>query len=429
MAGGQLGLPGWGWADVAPLFVAQEDHIAPPGPLHGRGGEWRVEHPRLRWAVLDAFAEAAALEGIPPVADFNGGDNFGSGYFQVNQRAGRRWSAARGFLKPVLRRPNLRLETHAHVQRVVIENGRASGVVWERGGQRFEARAAGEVVLAAGRGHPAASRAFRDRRWPPAAPSWASKSRGTPARLRESLPRPPADRADLPGSPARPPSTPSTPKAWRPPLMALECRPAAAGADDHNALAAGRLRRWPELATPNLQFHVQPLSLDAFGEPLHRFGAITVSVANLRPTSRGAVHAASPDPAAAPRQPQPNLATTEDARVVESLRLVRRILAQPPLRRFGPEHGPGAEAVTDGDLLASARALGTTIFHPQGTARMGRAGDPMAVTVAALRVRGVAALRVADASIMPAITSGNTNSPTLMIAEAARMMLAKMSFF
>jgi choline dehydrogenase-like flavoprotein len=424
----QRGLAGWGWDDVAPLFLAQEDHIDPPGPLHRSGGQWRVEYPRLRWAVLDAFAEAAAAEGIPPVADFNGGDNFGSGYFQVNQKAGRRWSAARGFLKPALRRPNLRLETHARVRRVVVEEGRAIGVEWERAGQVFTARAAAEVVLAAGAvatpqllelsgigdGRRIAELGLEVTRHLP----------GVGESLQDHLQIRPVYKVT--GV-----ATLNTlyAQVWRRPLMALQYALARRGPLTMAPSQLGAFARSSsEFATANLQLHVQPLSLDAFGEPMHRFGAITVSVANLRPTSRGAIHAASPDPLAAPRI-QPNyLATLEDERVaVASLRLVRRILAQAPLRRFAPaEHLPGAEAVTDADLLAAARRLGTTIFHPVGTARMGPADDPLAVTDAQLRVRGVAALRIADASVMPAITSGNTNSPTLMIAEkAARMMLAR----
>jgi choline dehydrogenase-like flavoprotein len=214
---------------------------------------------------------------------------------------------------------------------------------------------------------------------------------------------------------------------WRRPLMAVEYAlwrrgPMSMAPSQMGAFA----RSSPDFATPNLQFHVQPLSLDRFGDPLHRFAAITISVANLRPTSRGSVHAVSPDPAAAPAI-QPNyLSTAEDERVaVDSLRLVRRIVAQPPLQRFQPrEHLPGEAAQSDEALLAAARALGTTIFHPVGTAAMGPASDPMAVVDERLRVRGVEALRVADASVMPRIVSGNTNSPTMMIAEkAARMIL------
>ncbi len=422
----QLGLAGWGWDDVAPLFMAQEDHIAPPGPLHRSGGEWRVEHPRMRWAVLDAFAQAAASEGIPPTDDFNGGDNFGAGYFQVNQKAGRRWSAARGFLKPVLSRRNLDLRTGARVTAILIENVRAVGVTWTQDGARRQARAAAEVILAAGAvatpqllelsgvgdGARLATLGIEARRHLP----------GVGESLQDHLQIRPYFRVT--GV-----ATMNTLYAsvWRRPLMALEYALARRGPMSMAPSQMGAFARSsPEFATPNLQFHVQPLSLDRFGDPLHRFAAITISVANLRPTSRGSVHAVSPDPAAAPAI-QPNyLSTAEDERVaVDSLRLVRRIVAQPPLQRFQPrEHLPGEAAQSDEALLAAARALGTTIFHPVGTAAMGPASDPMAVVDERLRVRGVEALRVADASVMPRIVSGNTNSPTMMIAEkAARMIL------
>ncbi|HEY7852941.1 MAG TPA: GMC family oxidoreductase N-terminal domain-containing protein [Caulobacteraceae bacterium] len=422
----QLGLAGWGWDDVAPLFMAQEDHIAPPGPLHRSGGEWRVEHPRMRWAVLDAFAQAAASEGIPPTDDFNGGDNFGAGYFQVNQKAGRRWSAARGFLKPVLSRRNLDLRTGARVTAILIENGRAVGVTWTQDGARRQARAAAEVILAAGAvatpqllelsgvgdGARLATLGIEARRHLP----------GVGESLQDHLQIRPYFRVT--GV-----ATMNTLYAsvWRRPLMALEYALARRGPMSMAPSQMGAFARSSlEFATPNLQFHVQPLSLDRFGDPLHRFAAITISVANLRPTSRGSVHAVSPDPAAAPAI-QPNyLSTAEDERVaVDSLRLVRRIVAQPPLQRFQPrEHLPGEAVQSDEALLAAARALGTTIFHPVGTAAMGPASDPMAVVDERLRVRGVEALRVADASVMPRIVSGNTNSPTMMIAEkAARMIL------
>lgn len=420
------GLIGWGWDDVLPLFLAQEDHIAPPTPLHRSGGEWRVEHPRMRWDVLDAFAGAIALEGVPPVVDFNGGDNFGAGYFQVNQKAGVRWSAARGFLKPVLSRPNLKLETGARVTRVLVEDGRAVGVCWTRNGQVFEARARGEVVLSAGAvatpqllelsgigdGARLAGLGIETRRHLP----------GVGENLQDHLQIRPVFRVE-----GVPTMNALYASLWRRPLMALEYALFRRGPMSMAPSQLGAFARSsPDQATANLQFHVQPLSLDRFGEPLHPFPAITISVCNLRPASRGSIHAASADPAVAPLI-QPNyLSTAEDEQVaVESLKLVRRIVGQPPLARFSPrQHGPGAEAATDADLLEAARALGTTIFHPVGTARMGLAGDPGAVVDARLRVHGLEGLRIADASAMPAIVSGNTNSPTMMIAEkAARMIL------
>src|SRR5579859_5802 len=423
----QLGLAGWGWNDVVPLFLAQEDHIDARGPLHRSGGEWRVEHPRMRWAVLDAFAEAAALEGIPKTRDFNTGDNEGVGYFQVNQKAGLRWSAARGFLKPVLKRPNLRLETGVLASRVLIEGGRAVGVAWTRGGETHEARARGEVVLAAGAVNTPKllelSGVGDGARLSALGVETVRHAPGVGENLQDHLQIRPYYRVS--GV-----ATLNTLYAslWRRPLMALEYALTRRGPMSMAPSQMGAFARSSaDQATPNLQFHVQPLSLDRFGEPLHRFAAITISVANLRPTSRGSIHAAGPHPAAPPVI-QPNyLSTPEDERVaVASLRLVRRIVAQPPLRRFSPqEHRPGAAATTDAELLAAARALGTTIFHPVGTAKMGLPSDPLAVLDERLRVIGVERLRVADASAMPRITSGNTNSPTMMIAEKAARMIVE----
>ncbi len=423
----RLGLAGWGWDVVLPLFLAQEDHIAPPGEHHRSGGEWRVEHPRMRWRVLDAFAEAAALEGIPTVPDFNGGDNFGAGYFQVNQKAGRRWSAARGFLKPVLKRPNLKLETGVHVTRVLIEDGRAVGVEWLKDGQLLTARAAGEVVLAAGAvgtpqllelsgvgdGERLASLGLETRRHLP----------GVGENLQDHLQIRPVYRVD-----GVPTMNALYASLWRRPLMALEYAAFQRGPMSMAPSQMGAFARSsPDQATANLQFHVQPLSLDRFGEPLHRFPAITISVCNLRPTSRGSIHAASPDPRRAPLIAPHYLSTAEDERVaVDSLRLVRRIVARAPLARYHPrEMNPGETVDDDAGLLSAARDLGTTIFHPAGTAKMGLSSDPRAVVDERLRVFGLTGLRIADASVMPTITSGNTNSPTMMIAEKAARMIVE----
>lgn len=423
----QVGLPGWGWNEVLPHFLDQEDHVAPPNALHRAGGCWHVDYPRMRWRVLEAFAEAAESVGVPRVEDFNTGDNFGSGYFQVNQKHGRRWSAARGFLKPALRRPNLKLETHAHVASVIIEEGRAVGVRYLQDGVLREARTQGVVVLAAGA---VASPALLER-----------SGIGDGARLAElgvpvqrHLPGVGENLQDhlqlrtiykVTGAPTMNAMYRSL---WRRPLMALEYALLRRGP---MAMAPSQLGAFafssPDHATPNLQFHVQPLSLDKFGEPLHAFPAITLSVCNLRPTSRGSVHARGLDPLAPPMI-QPNyLAAEADCRVaIDSLRLVRRIVAQPALARYHPEeYRPGAAAQSDAELLAAARAIGTTIFHPVGTAKMGLASDPMAVVDDRLRVFGVGNLRVADASVMPSIVSGNTNSPTMMIAGKAAAMLVR----
>jgi choline dehydrogenase len=420
----QRGLRGWGWDDVRPFFLRQEDHVE-PDDHHQAGGEWRVEHPRMRWKVLDAFADAAESLGIPRVTDFNTGDNSGVGYFQVNQKTGRRWSAARGFLKPALHRPNLTLETGAMVEHVVVRDGRAVAVAWSGGGEPRLSMARGEIILAAGAvqtpkllelsgiGQGARLRALgipvvRD------AP-------GVGENLQDHLQLRPIYKvfgvATLNEQYAQ---------VWRRPIMALDYAlrrrgPMTMAPSQMGAFAKSNDRQ----ATPNLQFHVQPLSLEKFGESLHPFPAITISVCNLRPDSRGSIHAHSPDPAAAPSI-QPNYLSQQSDRdvAVESIRLVRRIIDQPALKQFAPEEfKPGAAIASDADLAKAAGDVGTTIFHPVGTARMGVASDPNAVVDERLRVIGVAGLRVVDASVMPAITSGNTNSPTMMIAEKGAAMI------
>ncbi len=420
-----LGLPGWGWDDVLPHFLEQEDHVSPPNALHRSGGRWHVDYPRMRWQVLDDFGRAAADVGIPPVDDFNGGDNFGSGYFQVNQKHGRRWSAARGFLKPALARPNLKLETDAHVVALIVENNRAVGVRYLRHGVLQEARTNAEIVLAAGA---VATPTILERSG--IGDAQRLQALGVPVvrhlpgvgeNLQDHLQLRPIYRVS-----GVPTMNALYKSLWRRPLMALEYAlfrrgPMSMAPSQFGAFA----RSSPEYETPNVQFHVQPLSLEKFGDSLHEFPAITISVCNLRPGSRGLVHARSGDPLAAPVI-QPNyLSTDEDCRVaVDSLRLVRRIVEQPALAQYAPdEFKPGGEVCSDEALVEAARAIGTTIFHPVGTAKMGVASDPNAVVDHRLRVFGIDGLRIADASVMPFITSGNTNSPTMMIAGKAAAMI------
>jgi choline dehydrogenase-like flavoprotein len=421
----QMGNPGWGWADVLPYFKRGQDYYAGESEFHAAGGEWRVEEQRLRWDVLDAFREAAALVGIPKVEDFNTGDNFGSSYFRVNQKGGWRWNAAKGYLNPARGRSNLRIQTHALVDRVRIEQGRAIGVEFRLDGQRQFARVAGEVILAAG--------------------SVASP------KLLELSGIGDGERLAALGVPvAR--HSPGVGENLQDHLQ-IRCAYKVSGVSTLNTMMAHPLgaagvalnyalfRRGPmsmapsqvgafaksdeSFETANIQYHVQPLTLDRFGEPLHRFGAFTASVCNLRPDSRGSVHARSADPDAPPVI-QPNYLSAEtDRRVAaDSIRLTRRIVAQAPLARFRPEEfKPGPEVQSNEDLARAAGDIATTIFHPVGTARMGP--DEASVVDPELRVRGIAGLRVIDASIMPTITSGNTNSPTMMIAEkGAAMVLA-----
>lgn len=421
----QLGLEGWGWDDVLPYFLKHQDHVAPSGEHHRSGGEWRVEHPRMRWPILDAIREACHEAGIRKVEDFNAGDNEGASYFQVNQRRGRRWSAARGFLRPALRRPNLRLETGVQVERVLVEDGRAVGVALRRGDERIVARAGAEVILAAGAvnsphllelsgiGDPRRLRAL-------GLPVTAALP-GVGENLQDHLQLRPVYRVEGVRT-----LNEDYGRLWKRAWMGLEYALARRGPLTMAPSQLGAFTRSsPDYATPNLQFHFQPLSLDRFGEALHPFPAFTASVCNLRPSSRGSVHATSPDPAAAPAI-QPNyLSTDEDRRVAaDAIRAARRIVAQEPLRPFRPqEYRPGPELASEEDLVRAAGDIGTTIFHPVGTARMGIDGDPGAVVDGRLRVRGVGSLRVIDASVMPRITSGNTNSPTIMIAEKGAAMV------
>ena len=423
----QLGLPGWSWDDVLPYFKKHEDNFLGASDHHGVGGEWRVEFPRIRWDIIDVWREAAAQYGIAPVQDFNTGDNEGSCYFHVNQKRGRRWSAARGFLKPVLHRKNLRLESGCLVEGLEFNGKRATVVRWRQNGVARNARCRGEVILAAG-------------------------SIGSPHLLMLSGVGPAAQLSkfgipvllDRPGVGANLHDHLQLRMIYK--VSGIKTlNETYASMPRRLAMGADYLlrRRGPMTMAPsqlgaftksdstqdraNIQYHVQPLSLDKFGEPLHPFPAFTASVANIRPTSRGALSLKSADPREAPAIAPNYLATPEDRRVAaDSIRVTRKIVSQPALRKYSPvEYLPGG-AVRDGDEAALEKAagdIGTTIFHPVGTARMGRNDDARAVVDARLRVIGIDALRVIDASVMPSITSGNTNSPTMMIAEKGAAMI------
>jgi len=424
----QLGLTGWGWDDVKPLFLKQQDHVT-GGEHHGQGGEWRVEHPRMRWQVLDAFAEAADGAGIPRVEDFNTGDNTGVGYFQVNQKQGVRWSSARGFLKPILKtRPNLKLVTGALVENVVLNNNRAAGVSWFRelnDDVEHHVSLAPNIILAAGAVQTPKllelSGIGQGERLKKLGIPVIYNSRGVGENLQDHLQLRPIYKVH-----GVPTLNEQYANLLRRPMMAADYAfrrrgPMTMAPSQMGAFAKTNERH----ATPNVQFHVQPLALPKFGEALYPFPAITISVCNLRPDSRGSIHADSPDPEVAPSI-QPNYLATESDRItaVESIRLVRKIVAQPALQRYSPEEfGPSAGLTTDAELAKAAGDIGTTIFHPVGTAKMGAASDPTAVVDERLRVIGIEGLRVIDASVMPTITSGNTNSPTMMIAEKGAAML------
>jgi choline dehydrogenase len=422
----QLGLAGWGWDDVLPYFKKHEDHFMGPSEQHGAGGEWRVEPPRLRWDILDAFRAAAAEAGIKPIGDFNTGDNEGSCYFQVNQKRGRRWSAARGFLKPILRRKNLRLETGCLVEGLVFDGSRATGVRFRRGGVTQVARCRGEVVLSAG-----AIGSAQILQLSGVGPAEELTRFGI-----EMV----ADRHGVGGNlqdhlQLRLIYEVSGVRTLNETYHSL-LRRAHMGFDyalfrrGPLTMAPSQLgaftRSGPEQSRANLQFHVQPLSLDKFGDPLHRFPAFTASVCNLQPESRGQVRLRSADPAAKPVIQPHYLSAENDRRIAaDSIRLARKIVGQPALSGFKPvERLPGPSVGDDDAALARAAGdVGTTIFHPVGTAKMGRPDDPLAVVDERLRVLGIERLRVVDASVMPTITSGNTNSPTVMIAEKGAAMI------
>ena len=422
----QLGLNGWGWNDVLPVYKQHEHHFLGAGEHHSTGGEWRIEHPRVRWDLLDAFRAAAAQAGIKPIADFNTGDNEGSAPYHVNQKLGRRWSAARGFLKPALKRPNLRLETGCLVERVEFDGRRAVGVRFRQNGEVKVARCRGEVILSAG-----SIGSIQALLLSGVGPAAQLGQFGIPVVL------------DKPGVGENLQDHLQLRMIYKVTgIKTLNEMYASAFGRAQIFLDYALRRRGPLTMAPsqlgiftrsdpkreraNIQYHVQPLSLDRFGEPLHTFPAFTASVANVQPTSRGHIRLKSADPAAAPAI-QPNYLSTDDDRRVaaDSIRVTRKIVAQPALKAFHPvEYLPG-ESVGDDDasLAKAAGDVGTTIFHPVGTAKMGRDSDPLAVVDERLRVFGLDRIRVVDASVMPTITSGNTNSPTIMIAEKGAAMI------
>jgi len=420
-----MGNKGWAWQDVLPLFKRSEKHYAGNSALHGAEGEWRVEQQRYSWTILDAFRDAAAQNGIASVNDFNGGDNQGCGYFQVNQRAGVRWNASKAFIRPVLKRPNLTVLTGVQVDKVLLENHRATQVKarWQGADHTFSARR--EIILSAGS---------------IGSPGILQRSGIGPRPLLESLGI--TVQHELPGvggnlqdhlqlrlifklSNARTLNQVAN-SLWGKVGMGLRYAYDRSGP---LAMAPSQLGAFvksdPDQPSANLQYHVQPLSLERFGEPLHTFPAFTASVCNLRPKSRGRVDIRSANPDDAPLIDPNYLSHPDDLKVAaDAIRLTRRIVASSALHTFSPEeYLPGAALQTEQELHEAAAKIGTTIFHPVGTCRMGQ--DAEAVVDAELRVHGIAGLRVADASIMPTIVSGNTCSPTLMIGEkAAQLILA-----
>ena len=437
---------GWGWDDVLPLFRKSESHWSLDAArlrrsteddasksarrrFHGHDGEWRVEKQRLQWAILEAFRDAAAEAGIPRTDDFNRGDNFGCGYFEVNQKRGVRWNASKAFLHPIIKgsgaRGNVVLVTEAIDTTLEFDGRTCIGVRFRQRDREFIVRARAETILCAG-------------------------SIGSPALLQRAGIGPPetlaaagiAVRHALPGvggnlqdhlqlrmafklTKARTLNTMANAwhgKAW----MAMQYATMKRGPMTMAPSQLGAFAKsTPDEPYPNVQYHVQPLSLDAFGSPLHAFAAFTASVCNLRPASRGTVRVVSPDPSVAPKIAPNYLSAEVDRQVAaDSIRLTRAIVSQPALRRYAPtEFFPGPRYDTDEELATAAGDIGTTIFHPVGTCKMGPSSDPQAVVDPQLRVHGIAGLRVVDSSIMPRITSGNTCSPTIMIAEKAAVLI------
>jgi len=422
----QLGLTGWSYDDVLPAFKRLEDHFLGESEHHGVGGGWRIEAPRLSWQILDAVGDAAEEMGIKRIPDFNTGDNEGTSYFHVNQKRGRRWSSARGFLKPVLNRSNLRLETNVLVDRLIIESGRAAGVLFRQGGETVEARAKGEVILCAG--SIGTTQVLHRSGIGPA--EWLSPLgvdivadvQGIGHNLQDHL----QQRAIYKVSGVRTLNE-TYYNLMRRGLMGLDYAFRRRGPLTMAPSQLGIFTRSDATRSrANIQFHVQPLSLDKFGDPLHRFPAITVSACNLQPTSRGTVRIRSTAPDDKPSI-APNYLSTDDDRQVaaDAIRTTRRLMKQKALEKYHPEEFLPGPSVGDDDasLAKAAGDIGTTIFHPVGTAKMGTANDPMAVVDERLRFYGLNGLRIADASVMPTITSGNTNTPTAMIAEKGAAMI------
>ncbi|WP_423195342.1 MULTISPECIES: GMC family oxidoreductase [unclassified Cupriavidus] len=419
---------GWKWDNVLPLFKRSEDHHRGASEFHGGGGEWRVEAQRLRWDILERFIDAAEQAGIPRTDDFNRGDNFGVGYFEVNQRRGIRWNTAKAFLRRAADRPNLTIITGAQVSTLTFDEGagrRCTGVRYLGGGVEREARAHEEVILAAGAVNSPQLLELSGIGQPERLQSLGIRVRHALPGVGENLQDHLQLRTVIKVDGVRTLNT-RVAHWWGKLGIGLQYAFNQSGPMSMAPSQLGAFARSDAgQARPNLEYHVQPLSLDKFGDPLHAFNAFTASVCNLRPTSRGSVHIEAADFRAAPRI-APNYLSTDDDRKVaaDSIRLTRRIVASPALAPYRPQEWlPGTAFETDEQLAEAAGAIGTTIFHPVGTCRMGQPDDGDAVVDPRLRVRGVEGLRVVDASVMPLITSGNTNSPTIMIAERASDMI------
>ena len=418
-----MGNVGWGWDDVLPYFKKSEDYYAGADVFHGTGGEWRVEKQRLSWEILDAYQDAAQQAGIEKIEDFNQGNNEGSSYFRVNQKDGWRWNTSKGFLRPVKHRKNLTVVTHAQVKKVIFKDKRACGVEVIVKGHPTTYYTCGEVILSAGAiGSPQIlelSGIGNPQHLLKAGIDLVHQSDEVGENLQDHLQLRVAFKVDNVMTLNKRAST-----LWGKLTIGLEYIFFRKGP---MSMAPSQLgifaKSSADVETADLEFHVQPLSLEKFGDPLHPFGAFTTSIVALRPQSRGSTHIVCADPLAHPHIDPNYLSTDSDKKVaVNAIRLARRITEQSVMERYNPvEIKPGINYQTDTDLAKIAGEIGTTIFHPVGTCRMG--SDDQAVVGVDLRVNGVKGLRVVDASIMPTITSGNTNSPTIMIAEKAADMI------
>jgi choline dehydrogenase len=423
----ETGDQSWSWTESLKRYKKFEDYYGGTNQWHQQGGEWRVERQRLNWDILEVFKTAAKEAGIPYSDDFNRGDNFGVGYFDVNQRAGWRLNTSRAFLKEAAKRPNLTIRTNALVKQLKIDpaNKRCVGVEYIRDGSIHLAEAKKEVLLSAGS---IGSVQILERSGIGSATHLnklgiqvQSDLPGVGENLQDHLQL----RMIFQVNGIHTLNTRAN-SLWGKTMIGLEYMLKRSGP---MSMAPSQLGAFafssPDQTRANLEYHVQPLSLEKFGEPLHRFNAFTASVCNLRPTSRGSVHIDSSDVNSAPIIKPNYLATEEDRRVaIDSLKLTRKILTCPAFKKYDPqEYKPGSQFQNDQQLVEAAGNIGTTIFHPVGTCKMGRSDDPMAVLDSELRVKGITGLRVVDASAMPCITSGNTAAPTMMIAERLAELL------
>jgi choline dehydrogenase len=422
-----LGNRGWSWEEVLPLFKSLEDYERGATDGYGAGGEMRIEDPRVRWEIIDAWREAAAECGIPPVKVFNNGDNFGCAYFQMNQKRGRRWSATNAFLRPVMHRPNLHVLTDAHVSKLNFSGRDCVGLQFSLRKDRktYQVQAKRETILAAGAiGSPQLlqlSGVGNAEHLKKHGIEMVHHLPGVGENLHDHL----QIRMQYKVQNVKTLNGIAN-SVWGKAAMALEYFAFRTGPLTMPPSQCGAFARSePSQKTPNIEWHVQPLSLDKFGDPLHSFPAITPSVCNLRPTSRGFVRVKTPNPLDHPEIRLNYLSTDEDRKVaVDGMRFTRRIMAAKAFAKYAPEeYRPGVAIQSETEMERAAGELGTTIFHPVGTCKMG--GDPLAVVDDGLRVHGLGRLRVIDASIFPRITSGNTNAPTYVIAEKGAKALLK----